>query len=190
MRKVQSVLPAALMALLLAACGSCGSTPYKRIANAQRSLDHIARFGETIDGAIKNFAEAEDARCTAAHKPKTTEYGECVRPSLKVLWAWTGEKMGAKTGKGALPILQGAQFAARNAVNAAHDYVTSHEDECAKKEGPPAKCSADWKAGIKPSLCAAWELANVAVKIGAYKANTPAYKTVAGLAALLCGGGS
>jgi hypothetical protein len=182
------VLAVLVTALSLGAC-ECGGTPYKQIARAQRGLDHVARFGEIFDRAIKAWVVAEDKRCSAKHAAKSPEYAACMKKALKTSWAWTGEKLGTKTGKGLLPNLQRAQLAARHAINAAHDYVLANEKACAKKEGAPAKCKAVWMPVIKPSLCAAWQVAEIAVSAGAYdKTSDPAFVFVRALAASQCGG--
>jgi hypothetical protein len=173
----------ALVAVMVGGCGGCGATPYKRLAQAYRAVNYSARVAEDFDASLAKYLVAKHAACKATHKPKTAEFDKCVLPVLRISRTWTGRRAGKPTGKGVLPALQSAQKATRLALDAAYDYVKSHEDECQKKEAP-AKCSGDWKVLLRPSLCALAELVGRAIKIGAFQSSeSAAYKTVMALIA-------
>jgi hypothetical protein len=169
-------------------CVSCASAPYKGLATGYNAVGAAKRLGEAFDGSVKRFLEAKRIECKLLHKIKTAEYDKCVLPAVRLSRAWTGEKAGVKAGKGALPILQAAQKATKRALDAAYDYVQSHELACSGKS-PSKKCHGDWKVLLKPGLCAAWTVVDAGVKLGAYRTTSdPTYKLVAAVVdAFACG---
>jgi hypothetical protein len=156
----------------------CGDTPYKRLARGYRAVNLSARLAEQFDESLEKYLTTKHAECKKKHKAKTPEFDKCILPALRIVRAWTGKAAGKPTGKGVLPALQSAQKASRLALDAAYDYVLANEKACAGATAP-AKCKADWKKLIKPSLCALSEIIDRAVKLGVINVtNNPTYKTV------------
>jgi len=178
-------LAVAVAALL---CVSCANTPYKRLATGLNFVILTKTLAENFDGAVKRFLEAKRIECKLLHQAKTEGFDKCVLPAVRLSRAWTGEKAGAKTGKGALPVLQAGQKTTKLALNMAYDYVKSNEQACSGKT-PPKNCHGDWKALMKPGVCALWTVVDAGVKLGAYRTtNDPTYKLVsAAVAAFACG---
>ncbi|MCP4573329.1 MAG: hypothetical protein GY838_13320 [bacterium] len=178
------------LAVVLAAalCMSCSVTPWKRLATGYNFVSLTKTLGEKFDSSVKKFLEVKRAECKAAHAIKTAEYDKCVLPAVRLSRAWTGEKAGKKTGKGGLGILQAGQRTTKLALDAAFDYVKTHEKACSG-EAPPKDCHGDWKVLIKPGICAAWTVVDLGVKIGAFKTtDDPTYKLVAAsVDAFACG---
>ena len=177
-RMGQLAVLALALALTLAGCSSCKTSPYRGLARGYRATNYSARFAEQFDAALAKYLESQRTLCKSKHKTQTPEYDQCILPALRISRAWTGRKAGKETGKGVLPTLQSAQRATRIALDAAYDYVKSHEAEC-KKEHAQKKCTGDWMALLKPSLCALSELVDRAIKIGAFKTHgNETYKTI------------
>jgi len=187
------------MLLATAGCSGCAAaTPYKRLAIAYTTTSKFARFVESFDRALARYAKAEDARCTAAATTSSTldqaAYAKCMRPTIKLLVAWTGQWKGQPSGKGVLPTIQDAQRATRMSLDAAFDYVQANESACGKQTGQEAKRCADrvaaWRKVLRPGLCALVTVVDRAVKIGAYKTTQDStYQLVRGLATKMCKGG-
>jgi hypothetical protein len=187
---VKRILLATFAAMLLAmANGSCGGTPYKRIATAHRVLNHTVTLTEAFDRGVAAWARGEHRRCLTAHKAKTKEFGACVMPALKFLRHWTGMVNGKPTGKGVLPAIQSAQKATRLVLDAAFAYVAKHERACSARKGAEKeacdKKGDAWKVALRPGACALIEVVDRGVKVGAYRvAADPTYKLAkAGLSA-------
>lgn len=169
-------------------CVSCATAPYKRLATGYNTTLAVKHLAEVFDGAVKRFLEAKLIECRLLHKAKTAAFDKCVIPAVRLSRAWTGEKAGVKTGKGALPVLQAAQKTTKIVLDAAYEYVKSHEQACSGKT-PPKNCHGDWRVVLKPGVCAAWVVVDVGVKLGAYRTtNDPTYKLVAAFVdAFACG---
>ncbi|KKN87399.1 hypothetical protein LCGC14_0258540 [marine sediment metagenome] len=178
---------AAIMAVAL--CMSCGATPWKRLATGYNIVSLTKTLGEKFDGAVKNFLTVKRAECKAKHAIKTPEFDKCVLPAVRLSRAWTGERAGKKTGKGALSVLQAAQKTTKLALNGAYDYVKSNEQACSG-DSPPKDCHGDWSVTLKPGACALWTVVDLGVKLGAFDAtNDPTYKLVAAsVDVFACGG--
>lgn len=168
---------------------SCAHTPYKRLATGYNMVRFTKKFAELFDASVKKAVADIHAACKGRHQIKTVEFDKCVLPVMRVSWAWTGEKAGKKTGKGALSLLQAGQKATKFALDGAYDYVKSNEKACSG-DNPPKDCHGDYKVLMKPGLCALWTVADAGVKAGAYKATKdPTYLLVKGAAEVfLCKG--
>jgi hypothetical protein len=164
-------------------------TPWKRLATGYNTVSLTKDLGEKFDAAVKKFLETKRTECKAKHAIKTAEFDTCVLPAVRLSRAWTGEKAGKKTGKGALGILQACQKTTKLALNGAYDYLKSNEKACSGKS-PPKDCHGDWKVLMKPGVCALWTIVDTGVKIGAFSAtDSPTYKLVAAsVDAFACGG--
>jgi hypothetical protein len=174
MNRIVPVLFCGAIALLM----SCGDTPYKKIARGYRFVRLSARLAEDFDWSLKKAMADVHASCKAKHGVKTPGFDKCVLPLLRVVRAWTGVTNGQSTGKGVLSLLQAAQKVTKLAIDAVFDYVVSHKKECGTNP-PPKKCSADWKAGMKPATCGLWTIVEAGIKAGAYKATKdPTYLAV------------
>jgi len=178
-----------LICAAVAMVTGCTNTPYKRIATALNTLAQTKLLFEQFDAAVKNFVVVKRAECKTKHAVKTAEYDQCILPAIRLARAWTGEKNGVATGKGALPILQRAQKAAAIALFGAYDYVKSNEAACAKADAPK-ECHGDWEVLLKPGACAAWQVVDIGVKLGAFSATENKYYKLVGGAinAFACGG--
>jgi hypothetical protein len=168
----------------LCAIGLFGCSQWKSIAIGYRTVRATAKMAEDFDAALSKYLEATKVKCSAQHKPQTPEMAACLKPALELSWKWTGEKLGKKTGKGILPLLQSAQKSAKQSIDAGFDYLQAKK-KC--DENGVNKCDA-WMSLLKPSFCAAWELFDAAMEAGAVTSvtDTKTYKTIKSLHSMVC----
>lgn len=165
---------------LLAGCMS----HWKGIAIGYRLTRATARFAESFDQGLKGYLSRTMEECKKKHQPKTPEMGACLKKALELSWAWTGEKLGKKTGKGILPNLQKGQASAKYSLDGTFDYLETH-GKCPPKGG--GKCNA-WLKLLQPSLCAAWPLFQAGMEIGQVKRVTDdaTYTMISNLHRMAC----